>query len=275
MPGDPTKSFCIQKIFSVIGRVALTSSKGFREDLSDLSDWLLLDQNKKANDPNKLPECYLKKLMLLEEGMEDPPKWVAYFPRFDQLNDLGHNRSFEASDLLVVTTILAPLGEKIWCEMEKEKGRENPGEIDTETLTQMIVFWNSRCALTLDSVTMPLIQSISSIARMLEIKIDRSKRRRVATPMGGALVPALRVRYDLFRHIPKTDRMKIRRTQTTPLLDLSKTVEQLPCTFKNRLECEPARLGRACELLMPLFVEATFECAFDLRDEHDVIREML
>ena len=147
--------------------------------------------------------------------------------------------------------------------------------IGPETLTQLIVYWNTRCVLTLDSTTGPLIPILAMFAKSLEVKIDHAKRRKFTTPFNEALDPALRIRYDFFRHVKKSDRMNLRRSLVTPLNDLAERVGNFPCAFHGPAGRTHASLGKACDDLTPDFRRANFICNVTFRDSYGVTRGMI
>ena len=98
-----------------------------------------------------------------------------------------------------------------------------------EILTQLVLFWNERCTLTLDSVTRDLVKSMTYIATALGIFWARSRRRKFPSPRLRAIDPAIRARYTNFHHRPDSELLRTLRTTRTPLADLIGLTKQLKC----------------------------------------------
>ena len=151
----------------------------------------------------------------------------------------------------MATTILSPLTEKIGacCTTDPQSGLQNdpPGNI----VTQLVLFWDQRCALALDSVTRSLIPSLAYLAATLGLKIDRAKKRKITHAIDGALDPSIRIRYEIPRHIPQEKIIDRLRWSITPLYDLSDAVGEIPCVFWGQNGPQHSRLTRACEIMTP------------------------
>ena len=118
MMNDHPNPIDLKEFFNWIGNIALSSSRGFNTDHADLSDWLNTPETKGITDPNFLPVGYFKELMLLEINLEDQGEWEFFFPLFDQLHPADQHNRVETTDLMVATTLLAPLAERIWEEKQ-------------------------------------------------------------------------------------------------------------------------------------------------------------
>ena len=153
----------------------------------------------------------------------------------------------------MATTILSPLTEKIGacCTTDPQSGLQN--DPPDNIVTQLVLFWDQRCALTLDSVTRSLIPSLAYLAATLGLKIDRAKKRKMTHAVGGALDPAIRVRYEILRHTPREKILDRLRWSITPLYDLSDVVGEIPCVFWGQNGPQHSKLTRACEIMTPIF----------------------
>ena len=83
------------------------------------------------------------------------------------------------------------------------------------------------------------------IATLLDLKLDRAKKRCMAETEDGALGPAMRMRYELLRRVHPTKHPERLRKTRTPLQDLSLTMADWPCVFDSPEGLKHTRLGPA------------------------------
>ena len=236
-------------IFDSLGTIALRSMRGWSVETADLSEWLCLTENEKLTQFNQFPDCYFKDLLFMIYSPHDHISWDAIYPTFDQLVTHVWDRNTEIGDLLMVTTILLPLIEKtgVCCTVDPILDIQN--DPPNELIPQIILQWDQKCILTLDSVTRSLIPSIAYIASKLEMKIDRAKKRKTGRPQIGALGPTMRIRYETLRHVPRDKILDRLRRVITPIYDLADLIGDQPCVFWGRNGPQHAKLTQACELM--------------------------
>ena len=263
--------FDLDTVFSSVGECAMRSIRDFCMETVDLSEWLCMTDNKMASEIDRLPHCpckeFLEKIFLYHDHIT----WDAIFPTFDQLKTLEVNDSIELSDLLITTTILSPLIERMYTRERPDQPLPIKEDPPTSDLSRRIIFWDRKCALTLDSVTRSLIPSIAYLAKKLDLRIDRSKRRRTEGPPKRALDPAVRVKYVTFSHRPKSQLLDRLRGTTTPIYDLAELIGEQPCVFQGPYGPAHAVFARACEILEPLFENEKELLTLDrISDQHEI-----
>ena len=257
-------------IFNSIGEKALRSMRDWCVETADLSERLCLAENKNVTNWGHLPECYFKDLLLKIYSPHDHVTWGAIFPRFDQLVTLNRDTSFEVGDLLMATTILSPLIEKIGAGSTAGPLSDFQNDPTNEVLTRLVLFWGQKCALTLDSATRSLVPSMAYVASKLGLKIDRAKKRKMEYPPSGALDPAIRIRYEIPRHVPQDKILDRLRRSITPLYDLSDVVGEQPCVFWGQNGPQHAKLTRACEVMTPFFEDLEYQTFAQITDQNEV-----
>ena len=154
----------------------------------------------------------------------------------------------EVVDLLIATAMLFDLVTVKEEEGPPSKTRPS-GNLDREKATQIIILGNKKCWLTFESTTLPLIKAMAHVASISDLKLDRAKRRRLTKTEDGALGPAMRIRYDLMRHVPPSELFEHIRGTRTPLQDLSHTMAGWPCVFDSPQGMGHTRLGPALSQL--------------------------
>ena len=177
----------------------------------------------------------------------------------------------EIVDLLIATTMLFEL-------IKMEEGRNELNEnkesmcTDQGNMTQLVIRGNKTCWLTLDSMTIPLIKAMTIMATRLDIKLNRAKKRRVASTEDGALDPAMRIRYDLMRHVHPSKLLARLRKTRTPLQDLSLMMADWPCVFDSPGGLIHTRLGPALWQLKRADPRSDNRPRFKIVGSFDVIR---
>ena len=106
--------FDIGKIFRSIGERALRSMRDWCTEHVDLSDWMCLAENRQIANSDHFPECYFKDLLQKIYSPQNHITWEAFLHTFDQLRSLNAYRPIGIIDLLMATTLLSPLIEKVW-----------------------------------------------------------------------------------------------------------------------------------------------------------------
>lgn len=192
MLGEEIFRIDLLRLYGMVGEIADRSQNDYDPHITDLSDWLTENEITRANDLEKIPPSGVKSFMISYLSGYEYKNIVTYFPRFDQVFHLPDPHMIEITDLLLATTILFDLI-GMQEERKEEYGNNVSGKIDRVKATQIVILGNKKCWLTLDSMTFPLIKAMTHIASVLDLKLDRAKKRRSTKTENGALDPAMRI----------------------------------------------------------------------------------
>ena len=255
-----------------IGRIALKTKTQYNIGLADLSDWLTIEENREANDPSNLTESPFKETTKMIFATHEYIGFDSIFPYSFEMVTPEHPKHIEIGDLLLATVILTPLVENILTKTPLLGTNGAPIELNGSLVTQIVLFLDERCLLTLDSESRSVIGSMKYIADSLGIYCDRAKRRRAGPDGTTPFYRETRVLYDHFRHRPKEDLMRTLRTTHTPLTDLSGTLASLRCSFKTMGITRFSNLDAAIAELISGFEADSFGQPIVLEDNSDAIR---
>ena len=273
MLGGPKILCGLEELFPWIGGIALRSIDDYNLDVSDISDWLCGPELVGITDPNYLPPGLMKEMAL---GIFQPHRFVTWdnvYPLWRELTTQNTHIQVELADLLITTTILTPLVRAMWKDGSVDLANKQGSDIDSETLTQIILFWNENCVLTLDARPADLIKSVTYVANTMGIFWCRPKRRKFPIGNDRALDPTLRVVCPNFNHIRSSDLLnKIRRTPA-PLSDIAGQLTSLRCAFVTPDGPRHATLGTALKVMSGVFYQGQFSMRTTIVDHYDVIRD--
>ena len=260
------------QLFISIGNLALRASKEMRTDLVDLSEWVANRNITKLPNQGSESDHFFHKLLESYTSEHNFVDFDPIFPTFANLSILNSSRTVELADLVLATTLMTPIIEEI---NEKKLGQldvKGADFLDPKELVPLLLFWDKKCVVTLDHMDLSLIDALIYIASRLEIKIDRAKRRKLVSNGSGTLDPAIRIRYEILKHVPKTELLSVIRKTVTPIQDLAGLIGFFPCVISADEGPQHGRLSSMLNTLTDRYLSMT-ECPTQcVVDNNDLVK---
>ena len=271
MLGDPKFVCEMGQILDWIGGVAIRSSGACYTELCDLSEWLNERTHKRIKNPNDLPEAPIKRMLMVLWETRNFIEWDSVFPLARELTTQSTESRIELADLIITTTLVTPIIKGVWERNKRDLGAKEGDVLDTETLTQMVIFSNENCVLTIDAKLGGLIKSLTHIATKLNVFWERPKRRKLTRGASGALDPTIRVIGPNFNFVRSTDLLETVRKDPNPLTGIADQLTLLRCAHLTPNGPGHSTLGVALEVLLKIFFNGEFAVRSYIVDNYDVI----
>lgn len=182
----------------------------------------------------------------------------------------GRNIHVEVPDFVLVTALVAHLIGRMRNQWTIELG-PSKGEIDQETITQLVSYWGVNSALTLGAGRRDITKSMSYAASVFGIYRGRSRRRKYNYSGTGPTYPEIRGKHDHYGHRPKSELLQTICETKTILNYITETLAQLRCTYRTPDGVGFSTLGGALVLTTPAFCKGEFLIRSRIADCFEVI----
>ena len=247
------------------------SSGDYNCEISDLSDWLRGPECREVKDPNNLPNGLMKQTTLTIFGAHKWVGWDSIYPIYEDLATQNPQNRVELADLLITTTLLAPLIRGIWKEGANDLGNKDGSDLDTETITQIVLFWGANCVMTIDLEMAGLIKSATHIASKLGIFWEKPKRRKFPNDLGGALDPTMRAICPNFNATGPKLLLDAIRADPPPLPEVAGRLAKLRRVLRSAEGPSHALLWESLRRMFLTFREGKFTIRTRIVGNYDVI----